>query len=96
MSAISSNIQALRVSDFDDALAPLPSPIAELVDDPQAARWARDCAWVPGTGHCRNRRCGTECPFRAQRAAEARRILRWRRKRRSTHPGPAERIVSPR
>jgi hypothetical protein len=84
------------VSDFDDALAPLPSPIAELVADPEAQRWARDCAWIPGTGHCRNRPCSTCCLFRAQRAAEARRILRWRRKRRPTHPDLAGRVVSPR
>jgi hypothetical protein len=84
------------MSDFDDALAPLPSAIAELAADPQAARWARDCAWVPGTGHCRNHPCSRACLFRAQRAAEARRILRWRQKRRVTQPGFAGRIVPPR
>jgi len=84
------------LSDFDDDLARRPFPIAEIVADPEAGRWARDCAWVPGTGHCRNHPCSTACLFRAQRAAEARRILRWRRKRRPSHPGFIGRIVSPR
>jgi hypothetical protein len=87
------NIGILRVSDFDDALVPFPSPIAELAADPEAARWARDCAWVPGTGHCRNRPCAMACLFRAQRAAEAGRILRWRRTRRPPRPGFSGRIV---
>ena len=68
--------------DFDDGLTPVRPLIAELAADPEAARWARDCAWVPGTGYCRNRPCASACLFRAQRAAEARRILRGRRKRR--------------
>ena len=84
------------MSDFDEALALLPSPIAELAADPEAARWARECAWVPGTGYCRNRPCGAACLFRAQRAAEARRILRCRRRRRPTQPGFAGRIAPPR
>ena len=84
------------MSDFDDALAPLSSPIAEFAADPEAQRWARDCAWIPGTGHCRNRPCSTACLFRPQRVAQARRVLRWRRMRRSTHRGSATRIVSPR
>jgi hypothetical protein len=74
------------VSDFDDGLAPLLSPIAEFAADPEAARWARDCAWVPGTGHCRNRPCGTACLYRAEREAEAMRVRRSRRRRR---PAPA-------
>jgi len=81
------------VTAFDDALAPFPSAIAELAADPQAARWARDCAWVPGTGHCRNRPCSPACLFLPQRAAEARRLLRWRRRRRDLQPGFAGRIA---
>jgi len=81
------------VNDFDDALAPFPSPIAELAADPEAQRWARDCAWLPGTGHCRNRPCSLACLFRHQRLAEARRILRWRRIRRPIQPAFAGRIV---
>jgi hypothetical protein len=70
------------VFDFDDTIAPLPSPIAELAADPDVARWAQDCAWVPGTGYCRNRPCSLACLFRAQRMAEAGHVLSWRRKRR--------------
>jgi hypothetical protein len=71
------------MSDFDD-LAPCPSRIAEIVADPEAERWARDCGWLPGIGHCRNRPCSTACPFHVQRLAEVRRILRWCRNRRPT------------
>jgi hypothetical protein len=53
-----------------------------LAAEPDAARWARECAWVPGTGHCRHRDCGDICVFHAQRAAESRRVQRWRRLRR--------------
>jgi hypothetical protein len=56
--------------------------IAELAYEPTAAFWAEACGWVPGTGHCRNRDCGVACLFQPQRAAEARRITRWRRLRR--------------
>ena len=56
--------------------------IAELAGEPDAAHWARVCAWVPGTGHCRNHACGDACIFRAQREAEARNVQRWRRLRR--------------
>ena len=52
---------------------------AELAHEPEAARWARDCAWVPGTGHCRHRDCNQGCLFRAQREAD---MQRWRRLRR--------------
>ena len=41
--------------------------VITMVADPEALRWARDCAWVPGTGHCRNRPCNTGCLFRARR-----------------------------
>jgi hypothetical protein len=60
----------------------LPSRAELLAQAPEAAQWARDCAWVPGTGHCRNRECGRECSFYPQRAAETARIMRWRRLRR--------------
>jgi hypothetical protein len=54
-----------------------------LAAEPDAARWARSCAWLAGTGHCRRRDCNDACIFREQRQAEARRIARWRRLRRS-------------
>jgi hypothetical protein len=79
--------------DFDPAFVPLPSPVAELAADPEAPRWARDCAWVPGTGHCRNRRCGAACLFRAQRTAEAIAVTRSRRGRRLAQQAFAERMV---
>jgi hypothetical protein len=62
---------------------PEPSPaVAELAEEPDAAHWARVCAWVPGTGYCRNRDCGDACIFRQRREAEARNVRRWRRLRR--------------
>jgi hypothetical protein len=69
--------------DFDPGPDPPASPIAKLAADPEAARWARDCAWVPGTGYCRNRPCDAACLFRAQREAEALRLKRARGRRRS-------------
>jgi hypothetical protein len=54
----------------------------DLAAKPDAARWGGECAWVPGTGHCRNRDCDTACIFRHQRDAEAARVRRWRRLRR--------------
>jgi hypothetical protein len=69
--------------DFDPGLAPPAFPIAELATHPQAARWARDCAWVPGSGYCRNRPCSAACLFRAQREAEALSLKRERQRRRS-------------
>jgi hypothetical protein len=62
-----------------------PGPLSaavELAQEPDAPHWARVCAWVPGTGHCRDRNCGDACVFRAQREAEARNVQRWRRLRR--------------
>lgn len=56
--------------------------VENLAAEPEAMRWASDCAWVPGTGHCRDRNCGWTCVFRPQREAEAARIGRWRRLRR--------------
>jgi len=54
----------------------------DLAGDPEAVCWAQLCAWVPGTGYCRNHDCGDACPFRPQREAEARNVRRWRRLRR--------------
>jgi hypothetical protein len=62
-------------------LEPL-SRAQDLAAEPEALRWARECAWVPGTGHCRDRNCGWACIFRPQREAEAARVGRWRRLRR--------------
>jgi hypothetical protein len=88
------HIRSYSVSDdFDSSLAPLPCLVAELAADPEAPRWARDCAWVPGTGHCRNRPCGTACLFRAQRKAEAEHVMRSRRRRRPAQEAFAERMV---
>jgi len=81
------------VSDFDDGAVPAASPIAELASHPDAARWARDCAWVPGTGHCRNRPCCGTCLFRAQREAEALRLRQSRRLRRRAQQRFASRMV---
>jgi hypothetical protein len=60
---------------------PLPA-VAELAEEPDAAHWARVCAWVPGTGYCRSRDCGGSCIFRQRREAEADNVRRWRRLRR--------------
>jgi len=81
------------VFDFDSGGAPAASPIAELAADPDAPRWARDCAWVPGTGHCRNRPCLSACLFRAPREAEAARVIEARRRRRPAQPSPVDRAV---
>jgi len=67
------------VSPSDDAA---PRALAELIAAPEAERWARDCGWLPGTGHCRNRRCSRKCLFRAYYKAEAARIAEVRRRRR--------------
>jgi hypothetical protein len=67
---------------FGAGLTVSPSRAELLADQPGAARWARLCAWVPGTGHCRNRHCAETCVFREQRLAEALRVTRWRRLRR--------------
>jgi hypothetical protein len=67
---------------------------AELAAIPGAERWARECEWLPGTGHCRNRGCVADCLFRPQREAEAAAIIRRRRRRRTVQhrlgerPGP--------
>ena len=54
----------------------------DLAAEPEAVRWAQFCAWVPGTGHCRNHDCSDACLFHDQREADERRIRRWRRLRR--------------
>jgi hypothetical protein len=67
---------------------PLPARIAELAARPEAARWARECAWVPSTGYCRRQPCSLKCVFRDQRTAEADRVAGERRKRRPSQlPG---------
>jgi hypothetical protein len=82
--------------DVDPGLLPASSAIAQLVAEPGAAHWAQSCAWVPGTGHCRNRPCATECLFHAQRDAEAMRVTQARRRRRRMQQpsaGRATRLV---
>ena len=67
----------------DGAGAPNLSRLARgLAKQVGAVYWARVCAWVPGTGHCRHRDCSDDCVFRAQREAEALAVLRFRRLRR--------------
>jgi hypothetical protein len=75
----------------DGATAPALTRIAQLAAKPDAVRWARDCAWVPGSGHCRNRPCSTECVFREQRTAEAEWVTSARRQRRPSQRPGAER-----
>jgi hypothetical protein len=72
----------LEVMESESGGAGLPAELSELIGDPQAEHWARNCAWLPGTGHCRKRPCSTECPFRPLREAELRQVLRLRRRRR--------------
>jgi hypothetical protein len=66
----------------DRELAESSPALAELAVHPEALLWASLCAWVPGTGYCRNRPCSQECLFRDRRAAEAEQIVRARRRRR--------------
>jgi hypothetical protein len=82
--------------DFDPGPMPASPVIAQLIAEPGAAHWAQSCAWVPGTGHCRNRPCAVECLFRAQRDAEATRVKQARRRRRRAQQpsaGRAARLV---
>jgi hypothetical protein len=67
---------------FAARLQNLLSRAAQLAAEPDAMGWARRCAWIPGTGHCRARHCHRSCIFRAQREAEAGVLARWRRVRR--------------
>jgi hypothetical protein len=85
----------LTVSDFDSkgSRARRSSRAADLAAAPDAARWARDCAWVPGSGHCRNRPCNNVGPFREQRETEASRIEHARRQRRRDQRAFAEGII---
>jgi hypothetical protein len=83
------------VASFDPNIALASSRLAELAADPDAARWAHECAWLPGTGHCRHRRCGGGCLFRPQRLAEAARITTSRQDRRSTRLTGADRRPRP-
>src|SRR4051794_21105227 len=77
-------------------LSPELAALIELAGHPDTLRWAHECGWVPGTGHCRNRDCSTECLFQPQREAEARRIVRTRRRRRKPQdPAAAEGCRSP-
>lgn len=77
------------MNDFDRGLVPLSSHVADLASDPEGLHWARECGWVPGTGHCRNRPCGDRCLFRAGRQTEAALVHRSRQLRR-----PAQRAFS--
>jgi hypothetical protein len=61
---------------------PLPEA-RDLAIEPDAARWAASCGWLPGTGHCRKRDCSIACILRPGRDAEGRRIARRRRLRRA-------------
>src|SRR5215204_1062771 len=79
--------------DVDPGPMPASSAIAQLIAEPGAAHWAQSCAWVPGTGHCRNRPCAIECLFRGQRDAEATRVRQARRRRRRTQLPFAERAA---
>lgn len=80
-------------ADFDPPGTPASPGIVVLAAKPDADRWARDCAWVPGTGHCRNRPCSSRCVFRGQRAAEAVRLAGERRKRRPSQRPGADRPI---
>ena len=75
-------------TDSDRDVPPPLACIARLAARPEAARWARECAWVPGTGYCRQRPCSGACVFQDQRMVEADRLVGARRKRRpSQRPG---------
>jgi hypothetical protein len=82
------------MADAEAGVLPAVARIAELAADPNASRWARDCEWIPGTGYCRRRPCGEEdCVFRAQRAAEAGRVVCLRQARRPTQRPLSGRLV---
>jgi hypothetical protein len=68
-----------------------PARIAEIAARAGAARWAHECAWVPGTGFCCRHPCGAECVFREQRIAEAARVCEVRRRRRPSQRAGAYR-----
>lgn len=79
------------------AAASDPSPelvkLIELALHSDALRWAHECGWLPGTGHCRRRGCASECLFRPERETERRQIVRSRRRRRKAQQPVAERAV---
>ena len=77
-------------STFGARRSGVPLPAEELASQPNALFWAEHCGWVPGTGHCRDRKCSPDCIFRPQRLAEVRRIARERRRRRERGPSPGE------
>jgi hypothetical protein len=83
------------VADYDPNIATASSRLAELAADPDAVRWAQECGWLPGTGHCRDRRCSGDCLFRPQRLAEAARVTSSRRHRRRTQLPWADRRPRP-
>jgi hypothetical protein len=78
----------------EPGLSPELVKLIELAAHPDALRWAHECGWVPGTGHCRNRACASECLFREQRDAEARQVIRARRRRKAQQPCTVERNSS--
>jgi hypothetical protein len=71
------------VPDFDFDFRLPRSAILEFASDGEAARWARECAWIPGTGHCHNEFCNRECLFHLQRQSEAHRVAASRTIRRT-------------
>jgi hypothetical protein len=81
------------MADSDAGPLPAIARIAALAADPDAPRWARDCAWIPDTGFCPERTCQEDCMFRAQRMTEARRVVRLRQARRPTQRPLAGRPV---
>jgi len=60
---------------------PAAARIAELAVRPEAARSARDCTWIPGTGYCSGWTCRAQCAFRNQLEEEAQRVIHERRRR---------------
>jgi hypothetical protein len=72
----------------------LASFIDELAADPDAPRWAKDCRWVPGTGHCLSHPCRAACLFRRRKEAEATALMRSRRERRWCHRRFVHRLLS--
>ena len=67
--------------------------LVELALHPDALRWAHECGWLPGTGHCRRRGCASECLFRSEREAEGRHVVRSRRRRRKPQQAATARTV---
>jgi|HubBroStandDraft_4_1064222.scaffolds.fasta_scaffold541830_1 hypothetical protein len=57
--------------------------VERLANAPEAERWAYDCGWLPGTGHCDYPGCSERCVFYEGREAEIRQIQIARRRRRA-------------